>query len=163
MTPPTPSVAARIDALLGAQAAPHRRMIHPPVRTSEEAAAARGEPIEIGGKSLVMKLGPERFAVFALSAARRIHGSRIRKHLRVPRLRFATRDELMQLTGLAPGCVPPFGPPVFDHLTLYVDQSIARNERIAFNPGDHTVSIIMAVDAYLAVACPASVFDFSRP
>lgn len=163
MIDPAPPVVARIDALLARGSTPHRRLRHAPVHTSEEAAIARGESMEIGGKSLVMKVGPERFAVFALSAARRSHGSRIRKFLGVPRLRFATRDELMALTGLRPGCVPPFGPPVFENLSLYVDESIAHNQRIAFNPGDHRVSIIMAVDDYLELARPAAVFAFSRP
>ncbi len=158
------SVLARIDALLGARAVAHTRRVHPPTFTSAQAAAARGADLRIGGKSLVMKLGERGdFAVFAVSAARRTDGRAIRRHLGLRRLRFATPEELMALTGLTPGCVPPFGDPVLPGLTLFVDESIAANDRIAFSPGDHGVSIELAVADYLALAQPAAIFGFSRP
>lgn len=157
------TVLQRIEALLAEQAVPHRRLEHAAVFTSQEAADIRGEPIDIGGKALVMKLGDEEaFAVFVLSARLRTHGVAIRRHLGLRRLRFATREELLDLTGLTPGCVPPFGPPIFPHLPLYVDESIARNPRIAFNAGDHGVSVIMQVADYLPLAAPTAIFDFSR-
>lgn len=151
------TVLDRILALLGE--APHRRLDHPPTFTSEEAAAARGLPQAIGGKSLVMKVGGA-FALFALSGARTLEGRRIQRHFRASRLRFATRDELFALTGLAPGCVPPFGRPIFD-LPLYLDAVSAAQPRIAFSPGDHRVSIVMDTADYLARARPAEIFDFS--
>ena len=53
---PTP-VTARILELLEARSIPHRFVEHGPTRTSEESAAARGESIDIGGKSIVLKVG----------------------------------------------------------------------------------------------------------
>jgi Ala-tRNA(Pro) deacylase len=151
-------VLARIEALLAD--APHSVARHEATFTAEAAAAARGTPLAIGGKSLVMKVG-DRFALFVLSGAAVLHGRKIQKHLRVRRLRFASRDELMQLTGLEPGCVPPFGAPIFD-LPLYVDPSITANDRIAFNPGAHTVSMVMQTADYLRIAQPEDVFKFTR-
>jgi len=49
-------------------------------------------------------------------------------------LRFASREELLELTGLVPGSVPPFGRPILP-FPLYVDTGIAANDRIAFNAG----------------------------
>lgn len=152
------SVLHRIEALLAHT--PHERLHHAPTHTSQEAAAIRGVPLAIGGKSLVMKVG-QSFAVFAISGARQLHGRRVQRHLKVSRLRFARREELHALTGLVPGCVPPFGRPIFD-LPLYVDASIAANERIAFTPGDHGASIIMPVPDYLQLADPTDIFDFGR-
>ncbi|MGK0358352.1 MAG: Ala-tRNA(Pro) deacylase [Bradymonadia bacterium] len=149
---------ARIEALLGET--PHTRLAHLPTHTSQEAAAIRGVPLAIGGKSLVMKVG-QSFAVFAVSGARQLHGRKIQRHLKVSRLRFARPEELLALTSLEPGCVPPFGHPIFD-LPLYVDASIAANARIAFTPGDHGASIIMAVSDYLQLAAPTDIFDFGR-
>ena len=152
------TVLHRIEALLGDT--PHTRLIHAPTHTSQEAAAMRGVPLAIGGKSLVMKVG-QSFAVFAISGARQLHGRKIQRHLKASRLRFARPEELLALTGLEPGCVPPFGYPIFD-LPVYVDASIAANARIAFTPGDHGVSIIMAVSDYRRLANPTDIFDFSR-
>ena len=151
----------RIEALLTEHGAPYTRTEHAPTYTSDEAAAIRQASVRIGGKSLVIKLG-KTFCVFVLSGGRKLHGRMIQRHCKVSRLRFATRAELLELTGLEPGCVPPFGPPIFD-LPLYVDSSITANEHIAFNPGDHGVSITMTVADYLRIARPTEIFDFSVP
>jgi prolyl-tRNA editing enzyme YbaK/EbsC (Cys-tRNA(Pro) deacylase) len=78
----------------------------------------------------------------------------------VKKTRFATAEELKQQAGLVPGAVPPFGRPVLP-FDLHVDRSIVENDRIAFNAGSLTDSIILAVEDYLSVA-GAEVFDFSK-
>ena len=52
-----------------------------------------------------------------------------------------------------PGSVPPFGPPILK-LPLYVDPSVLANERIAFNAGSLTDSLILSVSDYVRVAKP---------
>jgi Ala-tRNA(Pro) deacylase len=152
------AVLARIESLLAD--VPHQRLDHPPIATAQDAVRLRGTPLSIGGKSLVMKVDG-RFAVFVISAARRSQGRLIRQHFKASRLRFATPSELLTLTGLTPGCIPPFGHPVLD-LPLYVDQSIVDNAQIAFSAGRHTISIVMATADYLAVARPEAVLAFGR-
>ena len=51
--------------------------------------------------------------------------------------------------------MPPFGQPITP-FELYVDVSITRNERIAFNAGSLTDSLILPVPEYLRVAGPAA-------
>ena len=65
------------------------------------------------------------------------------------------------MTGLVPGCVPPFGRPILD-LDLYVDRSILENDRIAFNAGSLTDSMIMDREDYIRIAEPLEIFGFSR-
>ena len=74
-------------------------------------------------------------------------------------LRFATADELMDLTGLVPGSVPPFGEPVLP-FPLFVDESIEANDRIAFNAGSLTDSVVLSIVDYLRVA-GGEIFRFS--
>lgn len=135
-----------------------RQLHHEPTRTSEESARARGESVTIGGKAILLKVGEE-FTLFVVSAARRIDSGKIRDYFGERRLRFATRDELMALTGLVPGSVPPFGRPILP-FDLYVDESILPNDRIAFNSGSLTDSVIMQTADYLNVA-GGKVFAFS--
>jgi Ala-tRNA(Pro) deacylase len=153
------SVFQQIKTLLDQNAVPYRLVHHQPTRTSEESARARGESTRIGGKALVMKIEDE-FRLFVLSAAQKMDSHAMKKHLGVKRTRFATREELLELTGCVPGCVPPFGPPILD-LELYLDRSILENERIAFNAGSLTDSIIMRVEDYLRLVNPKEVFEFS--
>jgi prolyl-tRNA editing enzyme YbaK/EbsC (Cys-tRNA(Pro) deacylase) len=156
-----PNVFQKIKALLDQHAIPYRHIHHQPTHTSEQSARARGESTRIGGKTLVVKIEDE-FRLFVLSAARKMDSHAMKKHLGVKRTRFATRQELKELTGCVPGCVPPFGPPILD-LELYLDRSILENERIAFNAGSLTDSIIMKVEDYLSLVDPVEIFDFSSP
>ena len=151
---------AAIKDLLEQRHIPFRSVHHEPTPTSAEAAKARGEDISIGGKAILLKVG-DAFKLFVLSAALKVDSARIKSHFEVKKLRFATPDELMELTGLVPGSVPPLGEPLLP-FELFVDSSITRNERIAFNAGSLTDSVVMAVPDYLAVAAP-TVFDFSQP
>ena len=136
-----------------------RTLHHQATRTSEESAAVRGEALAVGTKAIVMKAGG-RFVLFVISAAQRIDGRKIRAQLGVKKTRFATPDELMELTGLAPGSVPPFGRPILD-LDLYVDTSVQANDRVAFNAGSLTDSIIMDAADYFTLI-DATLFDFAR-
>ncbi len=121
MNPGNPKLSLILE-LLDGEGISYRHISHEPTRTSEDSARARGEALETGGKALLLKAG-EGFFVFVLSAALRLDSQAVKKRLGVKSLRFATAEELMELTGLVPGSVPPFGEPVLP-FSLYVDESI---------------------------------------
>ena len=158
--PRGPEILPAIRELLRAAGVLFREVHHEPTRTSEESAKARGEELHIGGKALLMK-GDDQFRLFVLPANRKLDSGAIRRELGIKKLRFATPEELLELTGLVPGCVPPFGPPILP-FDLMLDTAIERNPRIAFNAGSLTDSIILAMTDYLAVAHPRQVFTFSE-
>jgi len=128
----------------------YRMVHHAPTFTSEESAKARGEDVRIGGKTIVMKIDDE-FKLFVLSAALKIDSKKVKEYFTAKSIRFATKEELHSLTGLVPGSVPPFGKPILP-FDLFVDASVLRNEKIAFNAGSLTDSVIMNTSDYLAVA-----------
>ncbi len=154
------TVLRSIRQLLDSGEVPYDETEHEAVRTAEEAAAARDCPVEMGAKSIVLKTD-DVFRLFVLSGAAALRSSAIRRRLGVRRTRFATAPELFELTGLEPGAVPPFGRPILP-LELYVDPGLLEHERIAFTPGVHTVSIIMASKDYRRLAAP-EIFLFRRP
>ena len=153
-----PDVFESIRDLLHRHGAAFRTVHHEPTHTSEQSAAARGEDIRVGGKALLMKAGDE-FRLLVLSAARKLDSAAFRKRFGVKKARFATREELMDLTGLVPGSVPPFGKPILP-FELFVDESILENEKIAFNAGSLSDSIIMSTADYRRIA-GGEVFRFS--
>ena len=136
-----------------------RHVTHQPTFTSEESAQARGEPVKVGGKALVVKVGDE-FRLFVLSASLKFDSVAVKQHFNVKKTRFAEKDELLAITGLVPGSVPPFGEPILK-LPLYLDPSILANKVIAFNAGSLTDSIIMPVPDYVRIAKP-EVFAFAQ-
>lgn len=154
------TVEERIRARLAQEGASFREIEHPAAYDAEQAAAVRGTALSIGGKALVMKLDRVGFVILGLPADRVVDNRALRHHLRVRRYRFATADELAAVTGLAPGCIPPFGRPVFD-LPLYVDPALAGGSEIGFTPGVHTRSFVMATADWLRAARPVEVFPFA--
>ncbi|MBP9211955.1 MAG: hypothetical protein KBF97_04090 [Bacteroidetes bacterium] len=147
-----------ICAYLTEREIPYRTVHHEPTFTSEESAKARGEDVKVGGKAIVMKID-DSFKLFVLSAALKVDSKMIKERFKAKSIRFATKEELLELTGLVPGSVPPFGAPILP-LELYVDDSILENERIAFNAGSLTDSVIMSVQDYRTVVT-AEQFRFS--
>jgi prolyl-tRNA editing enzyme YbaK/EbsC (Cys-tRNA(Pro) deacylase) len=145
---------------LSALAIDFREVHHAPTFTSEESAKARGEDLRIGGKALLMKTG-DVFRLFVLSASLKADSAAIRDRFGVKKTRFATSAELLDLTGLVPGSVPPFGPPILP-FELYADTSVTANEKIAFNAGSLEDSIILRVEDWLRAARP-EVFRFAAP
>jgi prolyl-tRNA editing enzyme YbaK/EbsC (Cys-tRNA(Pro) deacylase) len=147
-----------IRAWLTRESISFREVHHEPTRTSEESAHARGEDIRVGGKALLIKVDSD-FRLFVLSAARKLDSAAIKSHFHVKKTRFASPEELLELTGLVPGSVPPFGAPIFP-FPLFVDPSVFENDRIAFNAGSLTDSIILGTPDYRRLAA-AEIFPFS--
>jgi Ala-tRNA(Pro) deacylase len=135
-----------------------REAHHAPTRTSEESARARGEEMRVGGKALLIKVD-DTFRLFVLSADRKLDSAAIKQHFGAKRTRFATPEELMRMTGLVPGCVPPFGAPILP-FPLYTDPSVFENDRVAFNAGSLTDSMVIPIEDYRRLAKP-EVFRFS--
>ena len=135
-----------------------REVHHEPTRTSEESARTRGEDLRIGGKALLIKVDAD-FRLFVLSADRKLDSAAIRTRFAAKKTRFASPEELMEMTGLVPGSVPPFGPPILP-FPLYTDPSVFENQRVAFNAGSLTDSIIMGIDDYRRLANP-EIFTFA--
>jgi Ala-tRNA(Pro) deacylase len=145
------TVFARLTALLDEGHTPYAVTHHAPVRTSEEAAKVRGTPLSSGAKALVCK-ADERFVLFVMPADRRLDSAAVRRTLGIRSLRFATPEEVAQLTGLSPGAIPPFG--VLFAMPTYCDQGLAGVPMINFNAGDRAISIAMTFADYVAVERP---------
>jgi Ala-tRNA(Pro) deacylase len=145
------SVFLRVENLLKQHGVSFEVLRHQPVSTSEEAAAVRGVALSTGAKALICKVDA-RFVMFVIPADRKLDSKRVRQDLGIRALRFATPEELRELTGLAPGAVPPFGS-LFG-LPTHCDERLAENERINFNAGDHTISVSLRCTDYLQVEKP---------
>src|SRR4051812_37735220 len=101
------TVFERIEQKLQAAGIPFGVTRHAPVFTSEEAAAIRGAPLASGAKALVVKAG-EPFLLLIVPADRKLDSKKAKSALGVKSLRFATAEEVEQVTTLRPGSIPPF-------------------------------------------------------
>ena len=145
------AVRSRLLTRLQEAGVPFTQREHAAVRTSEEAAAVRGAPLHSGAKALVLK-GGDRFLLAVLPADRALDSRALRAVVGSRRIRFASRDELLELTGLTPGAVPPFGS-LFG-LETVCDPGLADNEQINFNAGSHSHSVQMSYADWEAMERP---------
>lgn len=144
------SVFSRIRELLDSNGIKYKVIEHEPVYTSEQAAIARKESIKIGAKSLILKAND--FFMVVISGAKKIDMKKLRKFLNVKSLRFATPEEVKELTTLEIGAIPPFGN-LFS-LRVYVDKDLLKNKEIAFNAGLHDKSIKLNTKDYIRLVKP---------
>ena len=145
------TVLQRIEQLLNEQGIAYDILHHEPVTTSAEAAAVRGVPLASGAKALICKCDAA-MVMFVLPADRRLASKQIRREANYRKLRFATPEEVLDLTQLKPGSIPPFGS--LFKLPTFCDGALSENDRINFNAGDHSVSISMLYVDYLKVEHP---------
>jgi len=148
-----PDITKQIRALLNENSIEFEEIDHEPAITCEQSAKARGCSQEIGGKTILFKDKSD-FRSFVMSAALQVDSKKVRKILKSSWLRFATTEELREIAGVEKGALPPFGGDILP-VDLYLDESILKNDRIAFNAGMVTKSfIIMKVKDYLKLIDP---------
>lgn len=145
------SVFQRVENLLLQYDAAFEVLRHEPVYTSQAAAAIRGAQLASGAKALICKADNE-FVMFVIPADLKLASKAVRQSRGWRKLRFADQDEVLRLTGLTPGSIPPFGS-LFGMPTL-CDHRLGLNEKINFNGGDHGISVSMLYDDYIKAESP---------
>lgn len=141
----------KIKQLLAEKDAEYELIEHEPIYTSEQAASIRGLGLENGAKSLLLKID-DQFKMFVLPGSQKLDSKKLKSLTKSNRIRFASPEEVEEITGTKIGAVYPFGEIAGVEMT--VDQKLAKNEIIAFNPGVHDKSIIMKWSEYQKATKP---------
>jgi Ala-tRNA(Pro) deacylase len=134
---------------------------HEPVRTSEQAALTRpGYTLRQGAKAMIVKTYRSRnegeFVMLVFPADKKFDAKKTRTALNIKNLRFATEQEVADITGgVQIGGVPPFGN-LFG-LKVFSDPSLFANEKIVFNAGDRGFSVAMKSADYQNLVNPETV------
>ena len=131
---------------------------HEPVRTSEEAGKVRtGYSLAQGAKAMIVRVKKsttdKSFVMLVLPGDRRFDFAKVKRLFEARDIRFATEEEVIELTGgVLPGGVPPFGN-LFD-LPVVADPLLFENEKIVFNAGDRCFSVAMKSADYQKIVGP---------
>jgi len=131
---------------------------HEPVYTSQQAATVRGVELKTGCKSMLLKTKAGKFLIANLASDRKIDLKKLEK-IADDKLRFATKEEVLQATNCEPGSVPPFGK-LFG-IPTYLDESILENDFVNFNIGTLTKSVKISKQDLLRIMEP-KIADFSK-
>jgi len=129
----------------------YKKLEHQEVSTSQEAAAARGTALEQGAKALLM-FADNKPILVVLSAIDKLDNNAFKTQFEIKDLRMATPQEVISVSGVPIGAVPPFGN--LFNVGVYVDEALLKNDDIAFNAGSKSNSVIMKASDFVKLVNP---------
>ena len=121
---------------------PHRVFLHEkPVTSFEEAASARNQRPEQIVRSILFQVRAGEFVMVLMAGRDQVDWRKLRQLVKRSRVRMATEEEVLEVTGYRIGTVSPFG--VKNQVRVLLDASVLREEEISIGSGVRNVAIIM--------------------
>jgi len=121
---------------------PHRLFHHEtPVTSFEQAASDRKQRPEQIVRSILFQVRPGEFIMVLMAGRGQVDWKKLRQLVRRSRVRMATEDEVLEVTGYRIGTVSPFG--VKNQFRILLDASVLREEKISIGSGVRNTAIIM--------------------
>jgi len=115
---------------------------HEAVYTSHKAAQVIGlEAEEAGVKSLILKTKEGAFILVLNPGNKKVDTKKISQMENTKSIYFASPEEVIKVTGIPIGSIPPFGHKT--KLKTYLNEELLDCEYLYFNPGSHTKTIKM--------------------
>jgi len=144
--------AEKLRNFLDAENVKYVSIRHSAAYTAQEIAASAHIPGRELAKTVMVKLDG-RMAIAVLPATRKVNLGALRDMTGVEKVELAREKEFGNMfPGCELGAMPPFGN-LYD-LDVYVAQSLAEDEKIAFNAGSHTELIQLAYSDFERLVKP---------
>jgi Ala-tRNA(Pro) deacylase len=146
------AVTAAVQDFLRLANVPYTVFPHVPAHTAQTEAAVTHIPGRDWAKAVICFAdGQPIQAVVAADCL--VDLNRLAALVGAEAIRLASEDELDWLyPDCERGAMPPFGP--LYKQAVFVDQALAREDRIAFNAGTHGDAIVMRFEDFAAIAKP---------
>ena len=133
---------------------PHRVFTHTDAVTSlEQAAQERGQRPSQVVRSILFRLGADRFAMVLIAGPGQVSWRTLRQQVGQSRLSMASEAEVLAVTGYPIGAVSPFALP--QPLPVFIDDSVTAEEEISIGSGRRGTTVIMR-SADLLAALPGA-------
>lgn len=121
---------------------PHRVFRHEkPVTSFEEAASARNQRPEQIVRSILFQVRPGEYVMVLMAGRDQVDWKKLRGIVKRSRVRMATEEEVLEVTGYQIGTVSPFG--MKNQVRVMLDASVLREEEISIGSGVRNTAIIM--------------------
>ena len=124
----------------------HVHLKHDFVHRSKDAAGIRGNSIEQAAKAIILKTEGG-FIQCVLQGHKLIDYKKLKKELCLKKIRLATEEEVLELTSLKIGSIPPYGG--LFNLKVYVDKDLLDLDYLFFSAGSHYDSVKIKPSDYL--------------
>lgn len=135
----------KIVEYLKSHGATFEQIHHAPAGSVEEYQRTLRTRLEQQAKALFIrfkKTGSKGFVVAAMPANKKADLNQIRKELVANEVRLGTKEQLENTTGCTYGELPPLGK--FFSLQLLMDKELLNEEKIYFNAGSLSFSVVIS-------------------
>ena len=121
---------------------PHRVFVHEkPVISFEQAAADRGQRPGQIVRSILFQIRPEEYLMVLIAGPDQIDWRKLRRFVKRSRVRMATEEEVLEVTGYRIGTVSPFG--LKNQIRVLIDASVLKEEEVSIGSGVRSTAIIL--------------------
>ena len=121
---------------------PHRIFRHEtPADSFEQAASDRNQRPEQVVRSILFQVRPDEFVMVLMAGREQVDWRSLRKLVGRSRMRMATEDEVLEVTGYRVGTVSPFG--MKRQVRVLIDASVLKEEEISIGSGIRNTAIIL--------------------
>jgi Cys-tRNA(Pro) deacylase len=107
----------------------------------EQAAAERNQRPEQIVRSILFQIRTEEFVMVLVAGRDQVDWRKFRQLVGRSRVRMATEEEVLQVTGYRVGTVSPFG--LKNQVRVMIDESVLREEEVSLGSGVRQMAIIM--------------------
>ena len=121
---------------------PHQVFKHEtPVTSFEQAASDRNQRPEQIVRSILFQIRPEEFLMVLVAGPAQVDWKKLRQLVKRSRVRMATEEEVLEVTGYRIGTVSPFG--LQQQIKVLIDTSVLKEDEISIGSGVRNTAIIM--------------------
>ena len=121
---------------------PHRVFRHEkPLLSFEQAAEERKQRPEQIVRSILFQVRPGEFLMVLVAGREQVDWRKLRQLVRRSRVRMATEEEVMEVTGYRVGTVSPFG--LKTPVKVLIDESVLKEEEVSLGSGARQMAIMM--------------------
>ena len=121
---------------------PHRVFFHEGIVTSfEQAARERGQSEAQVVRSILFQIRPEEFVMVLVAGPTQMEWKKLRQLVGRSRIRMATEDEVLEITGYRVGTVSPFG--MARQVKVLIDASVMKEQEVSIGSGVRNTAIIL--------------------
>src|SRR5215217_8207775 len=130
---------------------PHQVFVHQtPVLSFEQAASDRNQRPEQIVRSILFQVRPEEFWMVLMAGRDQVDWRKLRQLVKRSRVRMATEEEVLEVTGYRIGTVSPFG--LRNPVKVLIDASVFKEKEISVGSGvRHTAIIMKSADLHQAL------------
>ena len=120
----------------------HRLFTHgTAVHSLAEAASARSQRPEQVVRSILFQVRKGEYVMVLMAGPAQVDWKKLRDLVKRSRIRMATEDEVLEVTGYRVGTVSPFG--LASRLNVVIDPSVLKEDEISLGSGVRNTAIIM--------------------